>query len=52
MAMTLKGEVAMQNRDDFELIALGAASAVTRGTPVGMDDHQGGRYPWAGLSDE
>jgi hypothetical protein len=35
-----------------DLIELGAASVATKGTPVGMDDSQGGLNPWAGLSDE
>ena len=35
-----------------DLIELGVASLETRGTPVGMDNSQAGRYPWPGLSDE
>ena len=38
--------------EQADLIELGAASLETRGTPVGMDDSQAGRYPWPGLSDE
>ena len=41
----------IDNRTD-ELIDLGAASIETKGTPVGMDDSQGGKNPWPGLSDE
>lgn len=39
-------------RDNEELIELGTASRETKGTPVGMDDSQGGHIPWAGLSDD
>ncbi len=35
-----------------DLIELGTASSETKGTPVGMDDSQGGHNPWEGLSDE
>ena len=35
-----------------ELIELGAASLETRGPAAGKDDHQGGRIPFAGLSND
>lgn len=35
-----------------DLIDLGAASIQTKGNPVGMDDSEGGRNPFAGLGDE
>ncbi|HEV2595254.1 MAG TPA: benenodin family lasso peptide [Sphingomicrobium sp.] len=35
-----------------DLIDLGTASVETRGSPVGMDDSQGGRNPFPGLSEE
>lgn len=40
-----------QNEQD-DLIELGTASVETKGSAVGMDDSQAGRYPWPGLSDE
>ncbi|MGE5564481.1 MAG: benenodin family lasso peptide [Bacillota bacterium] len=40
------------NTQSGDLIELGTASVETKGTPVGMDDSQGGKYPWSGLSDE
>ena len=42
----------MDRNDRERLIELGSASSDTRGTPVGLDDMQGGRYPRAGLSHE
>jgi len=38
--------------DPNDVIELGAASVHTKGNPVGMDDSQGGRNPFAGLGDE
>lgn len=35
-----------------DLIDLGTASAETKGGPIGMEDYQGGRKPWPGLSDD
>ena len=37
---------------EHDLIDLGAASAETKGTPFGSDDHKAGLIPVAGLSDE
>jgi hypothetical protein len=52
MAVTLQeGEAAMNTQAD-DLIDLGTASVETKGTPVGMDDSQGGKNPWPGLSDD
>ncbi len=41
-----------REHEDDDVIELGAASSQTKGPTVGMDDHQGGLRPWAGLSDE
>jgi hypothetical protein len=38
--------------ENYDLIDLGSASVETRGNPVGMDDSQGGRNPFPGLSNE
>ena len=38
--------------DHEDLIDLGAASAETKGTPVGIPDSRGGLNPAAGLTDE
>lgn len=40
------------NREPDDLIELGRASVETKGTPLGMDDSQGGKNPWPGLSDD
>ena len=40
------------NTQSDDLIELGTASTDTKGTPIGMDDSQGGKYPWPGLSEE
>lgn len=43
----------MNRRDKQDApIELGKASVETRGSAVGMDDSQAGRYPWPGLSNE
>jgi hypothetical protein len=54
MAMTPRtGEAAMNVQYELnEVIDLGAASVETKGNPIGMDDSQGGRNPFPGLSDE
>lgn len=41
-----------REREDDELIDLGAATSKTKGPTAGMDDSQGGLRLWAGLSDE
>jgi hypothetical protein len=54
MAVTVQeGEAAMNiDHQPDDLIELGTPSADTRGSVVGMDDSQGGKNPWPGLSDE
>ena len=41
-----------REREQEELIDLGAASVETKGTPVGRDDFHGGLIQREGLSDE
>jgi hypothetical protein len=41
-----------RDNNDFELIDLGAASAVTRGNNKGNTDNMGGRQNLFGLSDD
>jgi hypothetical protein len=49
---TAEGEGSMKREHEFELIDLGRASAATKGTPFGSDDHGAGLIPVPGLSDE